>query len=442
LTVLIAGTVHQQVPLLPAKAESIIYLFMAGGPSTLDMFDNKPRLNELDGQVCPDSLLRGEKLVFIKGVPRLLGSPHTFGRFGQSGAEMSSLLPHLSTVADEIAIVRSMHTTQFNHAPAQIFMNTGNQIIGRPSMGAWLSYGIGTANKDLPAFVVLVSGQSNPEGGKSCWGNGYLPTLFQGVELRNTGDPVLHLSNPPGVSPEVRRMTLDFVEALNQRRLATVNDPEIASRIASYEMAYKMQTSVPNLIDVRSEPESIHKLYGTTTGKASFANNCLLARRLVERGVRYVQLFHNVWDDHGLNGQTDILHPTGLPGHCRDVDQAMTALIKDLKQRGLLDSTLIVWGGEFGRQPTAEYAKGTGRDHNSYGFTMWMAGGGIRGGVSVGETDELGSAAVADRFHVKNLHATVLTQLGLDPNHLSYFYGGLDQKLVGVEGAEPIRQIL
>ena len=431
------GTVHQQVPLLPAKAKSIIYLFMAGGPSTLDLFDNKPRLNELDGQVCPDSLLRGEKLVFIKGVPRLLGSPHTFGRFGQSGAEMSSLLPHLSTVADEIAIVRSMHTTQFNHAPAQIFMNTGNQIIGRPSMGAWLSYGIGTANKDLPAFVVLVSGQSNPEGGKSCWGNGYLPTLFQGVELRNTGDPVLHLSNPPGVSPEVRRMTLDFVEAVNQRRLATVNDPEIASRIASYEMAYKMQTSVPNLIDVRSEPESIHKLYGTTTGKASFANNCLLARRLVERGVRYVQLFHNAWDDHGLNGQTDILHPTGLPGHCRDVDQAMTALIKDLKQRGLLDSTLIVWGGEFGRTPMNEERNGSkwlGRDHHPHAFTMWLAGGGIKPGITLGKTDEFGYRVVEDPVDVHDLHATVLRLMGVDHTKLTFRFQGREYRLTDVAG--------
>jgi hypothetical protein len=425
------GAVHQQVPLLPAKAKSIIYLFMAGGPSTLDLFDNKPRLNELHGQVCPDSLLRGEKLVFIKGVPRLLGSPHTFGRFGQSGAEMSSLLPHLSTVADEIAIVRSMHTTQFNHAPAQIFMNTGNQIIGRPSMGAWLSYGIGTANKDLPAFVVLVSGQSNPEGGKSCWGNGYLPTLFQGVELRNTGDPVLHLSNPPGVSPEVRRMTLDFVEALNQRRLATVNDPEIASRIASYEMAYKMQTSVPNLIDVRSEPESIHKLYGTTTGKASFANNCLLARRLVERGVRFVNIVHASWDHHS---NLDV----ELKQNCLMADQPIAALLKDLKQRGLLDSTLVVWASEFGRTPLGEnrpgFASVTGRDHHPFAFSLWCAGGGIKGGQVVGKTDDIGWGVVEDPVHIHDLQATLLRLFGINHLNLTYRFQGRDFRLTDVAG--------
>ena len=424
-------------PHFPAKAKNIIYLFMAGGPSTLDLFDDKRKLRALNGQTCPDSMLKGEKFAFIRGVPRLLASPHSFARFGKSGAEMSALLPHLATVADDIAIVRSMHTTQFNHAPAQIFMNTGHQILGRPSMGAWLSYGIGSETKDLPAFVVLVSGTSNPEGGKSCWGSGYLPTRFQGVQLRNTGDPVLHLSNPPGVSPELRRMTVDFVEDLNRRHLSAVNDPEINTRIAAYELAYQMQSSVPDLIDVRTEPESIHRLYGTQPGKASFANNCLLARRLVERGVRFVQLFHNAWDDHGLNTHTDLLHPDGLPGHCRDVDQAMTALIQDLKQRGLLASTLIVWGGEFGRTPMNEERGGSkwlGRDHHPHAFTMWLAGAGIKPGITIGATDEFGYRVAEDPVEVHDLHATILHLLGVDHTKLTFRFQGRDYRLTDVFG--------
>jgi hypothetical protein len=423
-------------PHFPAKAKNIIVLFMAGGPSTVDLFDHKPKLNELNGKPCPPSLLKGERFAFIKGVPRLLGSPHGFRRAGNSGLEVSTLLPHLGTVADELAVVRSMHTTQFNHAPAQIFMNTGHQIVGRPSMGAWLSYGLGSDNKDLPAFVVLVSGPSNPEGGKSCWGSGYLPTVFQGVEFRNSGDPVLFLSNPRGVTPEARRRSLDAIGSINRRHLADIGDPEISTRIAAYEMAYRMQTSVPDLMDTSDEPRNIHELYGTEPGKASFANNCLLARRLVERGVRFVQLFHNGWDHHGTSADEDI-KDQGLPRRCRETDRAAAALIKDLKQRGLLDSTLVVWGGEFGRTPMNEERGGSkflGRDHHPHAFTMWLAGGGIRPGVSIGRTDDFGYRIVEDPIHVHDLHATVLHLMGVDHTRLTFRFQGREYRLTDVFG--------
>jgi hypothetical protein len=409
---------------------------MAGGPSTVDLFDNKPKLRELNGQPCPDSLLKGQRFAFIKGVPRLLGSPHEFKRYGKSGLELSSLLPHMGEIADDIAVVRSMHTTQFNHAPAQIFMNTGHQIVGRPSMGAWLSYGLGSEYNDLPAFVVLVSGKHNPEGGKSCWGSGYLPTVFQGVEFRNSGDPVLYLSNPEGMTPEARRRTLDAVGAINRRHLADVGDPEIATRIAAYEMAYRMQTSVPDLMDISREPAQVHELYGTEPGKASFANNCLLARRLVERGVRFVQLFHNGWDHHGTSVDEDILHK-GLPTRCRETDQAAAALIKDLKQRGLLDSTLVVWGGEFGRTPMNEERGGSkflGRDHHPHAFTMWAAGAGIKPGTAIGKTDDFAYRIVEDPTPVHDLHATVLHLMGVDHTRLTFRFQGREYRLTDVAG--------
>ncbi len=422
-------------PHFAPKAKNIIFLMMAGAPSVLDMLDHKPRLSEMNGQPCPDSLIKGERFAFIKGVPRLLGSPYTFKRHGQSGAEVSDLMPHLATVVDDIAIVRSMYTTQFNHAPAQVFMNTGHQIVGRPSMGAWLSYGLGSENRDLPGFVVLLSGQSNPDGGKSCWGSGYLPTTFQGVEFRNTGDPVMFLSNPRGVRPEARRSTLDALGDLNRMRLQEVGDPEIGTRIAAYELAYRMQTSVPELMDVAREPAAVHEMYGTQPGKASFANNCLLARRLVERGVRFVQLYHRGWDHHGAGKSDDLMH--GLPLRCKETDQAAAALIKDLKQRGLLDSTLVVWGGEFGRTPMNEERAGSkflGRDHNPKAFTMWMAGGGIKPGVTVGATDDFGYNAVEDPVHVHDLHATALHLMGLDHTRLTFRFQGRDYRLTDVMG--------
>ena len=419
----------------PAKCKNIIYLFMAGGPSQLDLFDYKPALTKFDGQPCPEDLIKGERFAFIKGVPKLLGSPHHFAKCGQSGAELSVLLPHLAKIVDDVAIVRSLHTTQFNHAPAQIFMSTGHQIAGRPSMGAWVTYGIGSESKDLPGFVVMLSGQNQPDGGRSCWGSGFLPSDYQGVEFRRSGDPVLFLSNPEGVTAETRRRSLDALRFLNSSHQADVGDPEITSRIGAYEMAYKMQTSVPELADISKEPADIHEMYGTTPGKASFANNCLLARRLVERGVRFVQLYHRGWDTHGASNNEDIVNK--LARLCRDTDRASAALVADLKQRGLLDSTMVVWGGEFGRTPMNEARDGSkflGRDHHARAFTMWLAGGGTKPGVTIGRTDDVGYNIVEDPVSVHDLHATALYLMGLDHKRLTYRFQGRDFRLTDVEG--------
>src|SRR5688500_2689234 len=326
-----ANPLDVRAPHFAPKAKNIIYLFMAGAPTQLDLFDNKPALQKYDGQEIPAEFIpKGERFAFIKGTPRLLGSPFTFKKYGQSGAELSELLPHLASIADEIAIVRSLHTTQFNHAPGQIFMNTGSQVFGRPSMGAWLTYGLGSESRDLPGFVVLLSGENAPDGGKSCWGSGFLPTVHQGVEFRSKGDPVLFVSNPDGVDSHARRESIDLVSDLNRLQRTQAGDPEIDTRIASYEMAYRMQSSVPELTDISGEPEPIHTLYGTQPGKVSFANNCLLARRLVERGVRFVQLYHRGWDTHGASVGTDIA--TKVPELCLETDRAGAALVRDLKQ--------------------------------------------------------------------------------------------------------------
>ena len=422
-------------PHFAPKAKRIIYLFMAGAPSQLDLLDFKPKLQELDGQHCPEDILKGERFAFIKGVPRLLGSPYAFKRCGQSGASVSELLPHLREIADDVTVIRSLHTTQFNHAPAQIFMNTGHQIIGRPSMGAWMTYGLGSESSDLPGFVVLISGENQPDGGKSCWGSGFLPTVYQGVEFRSKGDPVLFLTNPEGVTPQDRRKTLDAMKDLNEMHLKSVGDPEIVTRIAAYEMAYRMQTSVPELMDISREPQSIQEIYGTEPGKASFANNCLLARRLVERGVRFVQLYHRGWDHHGTSSRDDII--TRLPSLCRETDQAAAALIKDLKQRGMLDETLVLWGGEFGRTPMNEernQSKFLGRDHHPRAFSIWLAGGGIKPGITLGQTDELGYNIVEDPVDVHDLHATILRQMGLDHTKLTYKFQGREFRLTDVSG--------
>jgi Protein of unknown function (DUF1501) len=422
-------------PHFAPKARSVIYLFMAGAPSQVDLFDDKPKLRQHDGQAIPEEFVKGERFAFIKGTPRLLGSPYAFKKCGASGAEISDLLPHLQEVADEIAVVRSLHTTQFNHAPAQIFMNSGHQIVGRPSMGAWVNYGLGAESKDLPGFVVLLSGENQPDGGKSCWGSGFLPTVYQGVEFRSKGDPVLFLTNPPGVRPEDRRASLDVLREMNAAHRIDTSDPEIDTRIASYELAFRMQTSVPELTDVSGEPEAVARMYGVEPGKRSFANNCLLARRLVERGVRFVQLYHRGWDNHGTNKNDDIVNR--LPTLCREVDQAAAALILDLKQRGLLDSTLVVWGGEFGRTPMNEgrnNSKYLGRDHHPRAFTMWLAGGGIKRGVTVGSTDELGYNPIEDPVEVHDLHATVLHLLGLDHTRLTFRFQGRDFRLTDVQG--------
>jgi len=430
-----ANPLAPRAPHFAPKAKSVIFLFMAGAPSQLDMFDYKPKLRELSGQNCPEEFFKKERFAFIRGVPKLLGSPHEFRQHGQSGAWVSTILPQFSKIVDDVALIRSMTTTQFNHAPAQIFMNTGHQIPGRPSMGAWLTYGLGSEARELPGFVVLISGENQPDGGKSCWGSGFLPTVYQGVEFRSKGDPVLFLTNPDGVSPEARRASLDLLKDLNQQHLESTGDPEISTRIASYEMAYRMQSSVPELTDIAKEPESIHKLYGTEPGAKSFANNCLLARRLVERGCRFVQLYHRGWDNHGVSADNDIVQR--LPRLCREIDQPAAALIQDLKQRGLLDSTLVVWGGEFGRTPMNEErnrSKFLGRDHHGRAFTMWMAGGGIKPGVSYGSTDELGYNIADDPVEVHDLHATILNQMGIDHTKLTYKFQGRPFRLTDVAG--------
>jgi hypothetical protein len=425
-----------------AKAKSVIYLFMVGAPSHLDLLDYKPKLQQFDGQPIPKEFIQGQQFAFIKGDPLLLGSPYTFKKWGQSGAEISELLPHLGEVADDIAIVKSVHTPLFNHAPAQIFMNTGFRLPGRPSAGAWLTYGLGSESNDLPAFVVLLSGENQPDGGVACWASGFLPSVYQGVQFRSQGDPVLFLRNPHGVSPEVRRQSLDSLKDLNEVNLTRSGDSEILTRIHSFELAYRMQTSVPELADISKEPDHIHEMYGTQPGKISFANNCLLARRLVERGSRFVQLFHRGWDTHGVSADSDIVN--GLPKRCLETDRATTALIKDLKQRGLLDNTLVIWGGEFGRTPMNEgrdHSKFLGRDHQPNAFTMWLAGGGIKPGITLGQTDELGYNIVEDPVEIYDLHATMLHLLGIDHTKLTYKFQGRDFRLTDISG-NVIRKLL
>jgi hypothetical protein len=422
-------------PHFAPRAKRIIYLFMAGAPSQLDLFDPKPVLAQYNGQACPQDLIKGERFAFIKGTPTLLGTPFRFDQHGQCGAQLSELLPRLAEHVDELAIIRSMTTTQFNHAPAQIFMNSGHQIIGRPSLGAWLSYGLGSENRDLPTFVVLLSGDKNPDGGKSCWGSGFLPTVHQGVEFRSKGDPVLFVSNPAGMPAEVRRDSLDTLRELNSLHYADAGDPEIETRIASYELAYRMQTSVPELTDLSSEPASVHEMYGTEPGRASFANNCLLARRLIERGVRFVQLYHRGWDTHGTSQDADIVDK--LPRLCRETDGPVAALLTDLKQRGLLDETLVIWGGEFGRTPMNEARNGSkflGRDHHPRAFTIWLAGAGVKRGITLGATDDLGYNIVDSPIDVHDLHATVLHLMGFDHTKLTYKFQGRDFRLTDVSG--------
>lgn len=431
----VPNPVAPKKPHFRARAKHVIFLFMAGAPSQLDLFDYKPVLSQFDGQLCPEELIKGERFAFVRGRPKLLGSPHKFEQVGKSGQWVSELLPHFREIVDDVAIVRSMQTDQFNHAPGQIFMNTGFQIPGRPAMGSWLSYGLGTESQDLPAFVVLLSGDSNPDGGKACWGSGFLPTIHQGVEFRSEGDPVLFVANPDGIDRMTRRMSLDALRELNRIQFASSLDPEVETRIAQYELAYRMQTSVPELTDISKEPAEVHELYGTEPGKRSFANNCLLARRLVERGVRFVQLYHRGWDNHGDSSENDINN--GLGRLCRQTDKAASALVKDLKRRGLLEDTIVVWGGEFGRTPMNESRGGVpfpGRDHHPRAFTMWMAGGGIKPGAAVGVTDELGYNVAKDPVHVHDLHATILNLLGLDHTLLTYQSQGRNFRLTDVSG--------
>ncbi|HSU67681.1 MAG TPA: DUF1501 domain-containing protein [Tepidisphaeraceae bacterium] len=409
------------------KAKRVIYLFMAGAPSHLELFDNKPELAKWDGKLPPADLLKGYRAAFINPNSKLLGPKFKFAKYGQSGAELSELLPHLSEVVDDIAIVKSMKTDAFNHAPAQIMMNTGSTQFGRPSIGAWATYGLGNESSDLPSFIVFSTGKKGTSGGASNWGCGFLPSTYQGVMFRNVGDPVMYLSNPKGIDRQIQRDSLDAIDDLNRQHLDLVGDPEIATRINSFEMAYRMQASAPELIDLSQEPKHILEMYGAEPGKPSFANSCLLARRMVERGVRFVEIFHEAWDQHG-NLTKDIKI------NCHDTDQACAALVKDLKQRGLLEDTLVIWGGEFGRTPMVQGGGNDGRDHHPNCFTMWLAGGGIKGGVTLGESDEFGFNAVKDPVHVHDMHATILKLMGFDHTKLTYRFQGRDFRLTDVSG--------
>ncbi len=422
------------------KAKNIIYLFQSGGPSHLDLFDYKPELIKRNGQKMPDEILKNIRLAQIGKEAALLGTSYQFKQYGKSGVWLSELLPQLSTIVDDVAFVQGFYSEAFNHDPATLFMNTGAQLSGRPSMGSWFSYGLGSENKDLPAFVVMTTGVGQPLTNNS-WGSGFLPTVHQGVQLRSQGDPVLFVSNPAGMSAERRRQSLDAVRDLNQMRYDVLRDPEIATRISAYELAYRMQTSVPDVMDISKEPQSMQEKYGTTPGRASFANNCLLARRLVERGVRFVQLYHRGWDHHGGPDGNLVFD---LKKRCLETDQPTVALIKDLKERGLLDETLIIWGGEFGRTPMMQGSlmpDNIGRDHHPHGYTVWLAGGGIKPGIVYGKTDDFGFYATEDKVHVHDLHATILHLFGLNHTKLTYRFQGRDFRLTDVHG-EVVKPLL
>ncbi|RZN82290.1 MAG: DUF1501 domain-containing protein [Verrucomicrobiaceae bacterium] len=451
---------------IPAKAKSIIYLHMAGSPSQIDLFENKPALTKFHGKDCPEEYLEGKRFAFIKGTPKMMGSVFDYKKRGESGQWVSDLLPGLSSVIDDVCVIRSMNTDQFNHSPAQLLLQTGNPLLGYPSMGSWVNYGLGSENKNLPGFVVLASGGKTPSAGKSLWGSGFLPTLYQGVQCRTDGgDPILYLSDPKGMSREARRKTLDALKDLNEYQNQHIGDPETLTRIAQYELSYRMQMSVPEVMDIGKEPQHVLDLYGAKPGFVSnvetaadprrlykgddptFANNCVLARRLVENGVRFVQLYDWGWDHHGSSPGESI--DETLPIKCQQIDKAIAGLIKDLKQRGLFDETLIVWGGEFGRTPMMQNNVNSvlkpgyyGRDHHPHAFTMWMAGAGIKPGA-YGETDDIGYYIGENPVGIRDLQATILHLLGLDPHRFHFSYQGLNQRLIGpTDDGQVIKGIL
>jgi len=423
-------------PPFRGRAQRVIYLHLTGSPPHLDMYDYKPELVKHDGQDCPDAFLKGKKFAFTTGVPKLLGTRRKFAQHGESGMWLSDAIPHLHGVADEICLVNSMFTEQFNHAPAELLLLTGSARQGRPSLGSWVTYGLGSENENLPGFVVLISSGVQPNGGKNSYGSGFLPSVFQGVQCRSKGDPVLYASDPAGMNRDLRRQTLDTLRDLNEMQAQELGHPETLTRIAQYELAFRMQTAVPEVMDISKEPRHIIEAYGATPGEATFANNCLLARRLAEHGVRFIQLFDWGWDFHGTSPSEGITD--GLTKKCATMDRPVAALIQDLKQRGLLEETLIICGGEFGRTPFREGrtagSKVLGRDHYPDCFSMWMAGGGVKGGLTYGESDELGFSIAHDKVHIHDLQATILHLLGFDHTRLIYRFQGRDFRLTDVAG--------
>ena len=432
-------------PQFAARAKRVIYLHMAGAPSQLELFEYKPELVKLDGQECPASLLAGKRFAFITGVPKLMGPQFPFHQVGQSGQWISDRLPNLEKHLDELCFIKSMRTDQFNHAPAQLLVQTGNARLGYPSLGSWVVYGLGTENQNLPGFIVLISGGNTPDGGKQLWGTGFLPGVYQGVQCRSHGEPVLYLDSPPSISAAQRRNVLDAIDQINQQSYAEFGSPDTVTRIAQYEMSFRMQMDATDAMDIHKEPEAVRAKYGSKIGESSFANNCLVARRLAERGVRFIQLYHWGWDSHGSSA-ADALND-GFIKRCHEVDQPIAALLSDLKSRGMLEDTLVVWGGEFGRTSMRENRSGqvtkfTGRDHHPGAFTIWMAGGGVKPGMTHGRTDDMGYEIVQNPVEVRDLHATILYLLGFDHRRLNYPFQGLDQKLTSVKPARVVAEVL
>jgi hypothetical protein len=432
-----ADALTPKPPHFAPKAKAVIHLFMAGGPSHLDLFDEKPKLKQYEGKPIPPEVIGGQRYAFIRSDANCLGPQFKFAKHGEAGTSISEALPRLATIVDDICLIRSVHTTQFNHAPAQIFFNTGFSQPGRPSMGSWVTYGLGAETNDLPAFVVMSTG-SGISGGAANWSGGFLPSVYTGVRLRNQGDPILNVSSPEGIDPRLQRDTLDLIGEMNRKRFDAVGDPEIQTRIASYEMAFRLQTSAPELMNLRSESKKTLDLYGVDPDKPSFARACLLARRMVERGVRFINIYNEGWDAH-----SDVIG--NHRNNCKSTDQGAAALVADLKERGMLEETLVVWGGEFGRTPMVEtnptLGRKLGRDHHPQAYTIWMAGGGIKAGMSYGATDELGFHVVEKPVHVHDIQATILHLLGLDHERLTYRYAGRDFRLTDVHG-QIIKDIL
>ncbi len=426
-----------RLPHFAPKAKRVIYMHMAGAPSQLELFDYKPVLEKLNGQDCPASLLEGKRFAFIQGVPEMLGPQQKFRQRGESGNYVSDAMPHLAELTDKLTFLKAMHTDEFNHAPAQLLIQTGSSRVGRPSIGSWVTYGLGSENENLPGFMVLISGGNNPDAGKNAFGSGFLPSEYQGVQCRNSGDPILFVSNPDGISRDIRGRSLEALKKINEAEYKEIGDPEILSRISQYEMAFKMQVSVPETMDIKDEPEYIKKMYGIGDGSNTFANNCLLARKLAEKGVRFIQLYDWGWDMHGTSLKNSV--DKGLPMKTKEIDQPIAALLKDLEQRGMLEDTLVVWGGEFGRTPMRENRKGEvmanlGRDHHVDAFTVWMAGAGLKAGYSHGETDEIGYFGVKDRTHIHDLQATILHLMGMNHEKFNYRFQGRDFRLTDVHG--------